>query len=145
MTTVEIRVEQEGNRVKKERKAGEKRKIINVASAGNRTRDLSITDLMSVLTNQVHLKIQFRHTDLTKSAHLQTRYTDSVLASLEIIYLKYFIFGTPCTWGEKPLSFRFFSVPKQVMGKVWETSSSLPLPLLPVVSLVGLFRCVFAA
>ena len=27
----------------------------------NRTRDPSITDQMSVLTNQVHLKIQFRH------------------------------------------------------------------------------------
>ena len=28
---------------------------------GNRTRDLLITDQMDVLTNQVHLKIQFRH------------------------------------------------------------------------------------
>ena len=40
---------------------GEKRKIINVAASGNRTRDPSITDQLSVLTNQVHLKIQFRH------------------------------------------------------------------------------------
>ena len=38
---------------------------------------------MSVLTNQVHLKIQFRHRFDPKSAHLQTRYTDSDLASLE--------------------------------------------------------------
>ena len=33
----------------------------------------------------------------------------------------------PVFGGTKPLSFRFFSVPKQVMGKVWETSSSLLL------------------
>ena len=45
----------------KREKNGEKIKIINAASTGNRTRDLSITDQMSVLTNQVHLKIQFRH------------------------------------------------------------------------------------
>ena len=45
----------------KREKNGEKIKIINAASTGNRTRDLSITDQMSVLTNHVHLKIQFRH------------------------------------------------------------------------------------
>ena len=39
----------EENRVKKER------------VTGNRTRDPSIIDQMSVLTNQVHLKLQFRH------------------------------------------------------------------------------------
>ena len=50
-STLEIRVEQKRNRVKKERKMGENRKIINAASTGNRTRDLSITDQMSVLTN----------------------------------------------------------------------------------------------
>ena len=61
LPTLEIRVEQEGNRVKKERKMGKKRKIINATATGNRTRDLSIIDQMSVLTNQVHLKIQFRH------------------------------------------------------------------------------------
>ena len=33
----------------------------NKKNAGNRTRDLSITDQMSVLANQVHLKVQFRH------------------------------------------------------------------------------------
>ena len=61
LPTLEIRVEQKGNRVKKERKRGEKEEIINAAATGNRTRDLSITEQMSVLTNQVHLKIHFRH------------------------------------------------------------------------------------
>ena len=51
----------EGEPSQKERKMEEKRKIINATAIGNRTRDLSITDQMSVLTNQVHLKIQFRH------------------------------------------------------------------------------------
>ena len=60
-STLEIRVEQKRNRVKKERKMGENRKIINAASTGNRTRDLSITDQMPVLKNQVHWRIQFRH------------------------------------------------------------------------------------
>ena len=46
---------------KREKNGGKKKKIINAAATGNRTRDLSITDQMSVLTNQVHLKIQFRH------------------------------------------------------------------------------------
>ena len=46
---------------KKREKLDEKRKIINAASTGNQTPDLSITNQMSVLTNQVHLKIQFRH------------------------------------------------------------------------------------
>ena len=45
----------------KREKMGEKRKKINAAATGNRTRDPSITDQMSVLTNQVHLKIQFRY------------------------------------------------------------------------------------
>ena len=44
----------------KKREKWEKKKF-NAAATGNRTRDLSITDQMSVLTNQVHLKIQFRH------------------------------------------------------------------------------------
>jgi len=61
LSTLEIRVEQKRNQVKEEKNNGEKRKIINAASTGNRTRDLSITNQMSVLTNQVHLKIQFRH------------------------------------------------------------------------------------
>ena len=61
MPALEIRVEQKGNRVKKERKMGEKRKKINAAATGNRTRDPSITDQMDFLANQVHLKIQFRH------------------------------------------------------------------------------------
>ena len=51
----------EGEPSQKREKMGAKRKKINAASTGNRTRDLSITDQMSVLTNQVHLKIQFRH------------------------------------------------------------------------------------
>ena len=51
----------EGEPVKKIRKMGKKRQIINAAATGNRTRDPSITDQMSGLTNQVHLKIQFRH------------------------------------------------------------------------------------
>ena len=38
-----------------------KGKKINAAATGNRTRDLSITDQMFVLANQVHLKIQFRY------------------------------------------------------------------------------------
>ena len=59
LPTLEIRVEQKGNRVKKGRKMEEKK--IHAAATGNRTRDPSITDQMSVLTNQVHLKIQFRH------------------------------------------------------------------------------------
>ena len=45
----------------KREKNGGKKSNNNAASTGNRTRDLSITDQMSVLTNQVHLKIQFRH------------------------------------------------------------------------------------
>ena len=61
LPTLEIRVEQNGIRVKKERKMEGKRKKIHAASAGNRTQDPSITDQMSVLTDQVHLKIQFRH------------------------------------------------------------------------------------
>ena len=36
-------------------------KKVNAVTTGNQTRDLSITDQMSALTNQVHLKIQFRH------------------------------------------------------------------------------------
>ena len=35
LSTLEIRVEQKRNRVKKERKLGEKRKIINAATTGN--------------------------------------------------------------------------------------------------------------
>ena len=75
LQSLEIRVEQKRNRVKTERK---KEKKSNAASTGNRTRDPSITDQMSILTNQVHLKIQYSlDTDLTKSAHSQTtRYTD---------------------------------------------------------------------
>ena len=44
------------------------------------------------------------------------------LCNKVILLLVHPVFG-----GTKPLSFRFFSVPKQVMGKVWETSSSLLL------------------
>ena len=51
----------EGEPSQKREKKGGKKKKINAAATGNRTRDLSITDQMSVLTNQVHLKIQFRH------------------------------------------------------------------------------------
>ena len=51
LPTLEIRVEQKGNRVKKNK----------AAATGNRTQNPSITDQMSVLTNQVHFKIQFRH------------------------------------------------------------------------------------
>ena len=50
-----------GTESKKRKKWGGKEKKINAAATGNRTRDLSITDQMSALTNQVHLKIQFRH------------------------------------------------------------------------------------
>ena len=50
-----------GTESKKRKKWGKNKKNNNAASTGNRTRDLSITDQMSVLTNQVHLKIQFRH------------------------------------------------------------------------------------
>ena len=59
----------------------EKRKIINADASGNRTRDLSITDQISVLTNQVHLKIQFRHRFDQKCPFTETRYADSDLAS----------------------------------------------------------------
>ena len=51
LPTLEIRLEQKGNRVKKERKIGERRKISNAAATGNRTPDPSITDQMYVLTN----------------------------------------------------------------------------------------------
>ena len=61
LPTLEIRVELKEKRVKKREKYGCKKKKINAAATGNRTRDPSITDQMSVLTNQVHLKIQFRH------------------------------------------------------------------------------------
>ena len=57
LPTLEIRVEERGNRVK----MGE-----NAATTGNRTQDPSITDQMSVLTNQVHLKRYSLDTDLTK-------------------------------------------------------------------------------
>ena len=63
---------------KREEKWRKKEKKINAASTGNRTRDLSITDQMSVLTNQVHLKVQFRHRFDQKCP-----FTDSALASLE--------------------------------------------------------------
>ena len=46
---------------KKREKCGIKEKKINTAVTGNRTRDPSIIDQMSVLTNQVNLRIQFRH------------------------------------------------------------------------------------
>ena len=46
---------------KRDKNGGKKEKKNNAAATGNRTRDPSITDQMSVLTNQVHLKIQFRH------------------------------------------------------------------------------------
>ena len=49
-----------GTESKKREKWGKRGKY-NATATGNRTRDLSITDQMSVLTNQVHLKIQFRH------------------------------------------------------------------------------------
>ena len=51
-----------GTKSKKRQKWVKKeRKKINAALTGNRTRDLSITDQMNVLTNQVLLKRQFRH------------------------------------------------------------------------------------
>ena len=90
LSTLEIRVEQKRNRVKKERNMGENRKKINAASTGNRTRDLSITDQMSVLTNQVHLKIQFRHRfdqkcPFTDSLHrLGSRFARTSSVPLEI-------------------------------------------------------------
>ena len=58
LPTLEIREKQKGNRVKKREKWGKKRKN---AATGNRTRDPSKTDQMSVLTNQVNLKMQLRH------------------------------------------------------------------------------------
>ena len=66
---------------KREKNGGEKKKKINAAATGNRTRDLPITDQMSVLTNQVHLKIQFRLRYDQKCP-----FTDSLhrLASLEM-------------------------------------------------------------
>ena len=90
LPTLEIRVGQKRNRVKKERKMEEKRKIINAAATGNRTRDLSITDQMDVLTNQVHLKIQFRHRfdqkcPFTDSLHtLGSRFARTSSVPLEI-------------------------------------------------------------
>ena len=60
-----------GTESKKREKGGKKS---NAVATGNRTLDLSITDQMDVLTNQVLLKIQFRHRFDKKC---QTRYTDS--------------------------------------------------------------------
>ena len=62
-----------GTESKKREKWGKKKKI-NAAATGNQTRDLSITDHMSAWTNQVHLKIQFRHrfdqkSQITDSLH----------------------------------------------------------------------------
>ena len=63
----------------------------NVAAIGNRTRDLSITDQMSVLTNQVHLNIQFRHIfdqkcSFTDSLNrLGSRFARTSFVPLEII------------------------------------------------------------
>ena len=76
----------------KREKNGGKKKIINAAATGNRTRDLSITDQMSVLTNQVHLKIQFRHRfdqkcPFTDSLHrLSSRFAQTSSVPLEIIF-----------------------------------------------------------
>ena len=96
MPTLEIRVEQKRIRVKKEIKLDEKRKKkINAASTGNRTRDLSITDQMSVLTNQVHLKIHFRHRfdqkcPFTDSLHkLNSRFARTSSVPLEITKNEY--------------------------------------------------------
>ena len=61
LPTLEIRVELKEKRVKKREKYGCKKKKINAAATGNQIRDPSITDQMSVLTNQIHLKIQFSH------------------------------------------------------------------------------------
>ena len=90
LPTLEIRVEQKGNRVKKERNMeGKRKKKIHAASAGNRTQDPSITDQMSVLTDQVHLKIQFRHRfdqncPFTPSVHrLGSRFTRTSSVPLE--------------------------------------------------------------
>ena len=91
-------MEQKGNRVKKERKRGEKEEIINAAATGNRTRDLSITDQMDVLTNQVHLKIHFRHRFDQKCP-----FTDSVLASLEKIR-QFLVIFKHCASSAKSLS-----------------------------------------
>ena len=60
----------EGEPSQKREKNGGKKKKINAAATVNRTRDLSITDQMNVLTNQAPLKIQYSlDTDLTKSSH----------------------------------------------------------------------------
>ena len=67
---------------KREKNGGEKENN-NAASTGNQTRDLSITDQMSLLTNQVHLKILFRHRFDQKCP-----FTDSLhrLVPLEIFF-----------------------------------------------------------
>mgnify|MGYP001191379606 CR=1 FL=1 len=92
---MEIRVEQKGNRVKREKYAGKK---IHDAATGNRTRDLSITDQMSFLTNQVHLKIQFRlrfdqKCPFTDSLHrLGSRFARTSSVSLDMKVLDLFNF-----------------------------------------------------
>ena len=74
----------------KREKNGRKKKKIKDASNGNRTRVLSITDQMSVLTNQVQLKIQFRHIfdqncSFTDSLHrLSSRFARTSSVPLEI-------------------------------------------------------------
>ena len=79
----------------KREKNGGKRKIINAASTGNQTQDLSTTNQMSVLTNQVHLKIQFRHRfdqkcPFTDSLHrLGSRFARTSSVQLEIIRFQY--------------------------------------------------------
>ena len=62
---------------------GETGKQINAATTRNRTRELSIIDQMSVLTNQVNLRIQFRHRFDQKCPFTDFAQTSSV--SLEII------------------------------------------------------------
>ena len=77
-------------------KREKKEKNNNAAATGNRTRDLSITDQMSVLTNQVHLKIQFRHRfdqkcPFTDSLHrLGSRFARTLSVPLEIMFENHF-------------------------------------------------------
>ena len=67
-------------------------KKVNAVTTGNQTRDLSITDQMSALTNQVHLKIQFRHRfdqkcPFTDSFHrLASRFARTLSVPLEKIF-----------------------------------------------------------
>ena len=95
----------EGEPSQKREKNGGKKKKINAAATGNRTWYPSITDQMSVLTNQVHLKIQFSHRfdqkcPFTDSLHrLSSRFARTSSVPFEINVCTYLVGQGLDVWG----------------------------------------------